>query len=380
MPSTSSAVSRRSASTISPSAFTAGRSPTSRRTSPAGPSSGRSCEPSPCTDLLDLEEGTPGGSLVSPEVAAEGLHRHALADRVLGVEAAPSSSRSRRSRGRPGTTSGCRRRCRGRRAPAAPRGRSGPRSRPAITGIQNDAMISATDPQRSNGGVRQETCSKPPSRSSTFEPSERYSVEPPAGTSNMRLTRSAMRSPSPSSTKPRILPPCSRRAAASWRAPRTRRRAVARASAGAASPDRGLGSTWTTPVMLSAASMPEITAASTQPPSMPFLVQSPASARFSKPLCPDGSRCFDRARGRQHVALAGGDVGAPVLGVEALRRRSPPALVDEHAPSRTTRPAAARAATASAMSFSMKSIAWRLTRAVASSGVSPLTSSSTPQK
>ena len=45
--------------------------------------------------------------------------------------------------------------------------------RPAITGIQNEAMISATDPQRSNGGVRQETRSKPPRSSSTFEPSER---------------------------------------------------------------------------------------------------------------------------------------------------------------------------------------------------------------
>ncbi len=44
---------------------------------------------------------------------------------------------------------------------------------PAITGIQNEAMISATEPQRSNGGVRQETRSKPPSSSSTFEPSER---------------------------------------------------------------------------------------------------------------------------------------------------------------------------------------------------------------
>ena len=49
--------------------------------------------------------------------------------------------------------------------------------------------------------------------------------------------------------------------------------------------------------MLSAASMPEMTAASTQPPSMPLRVQSPASARFSKPLWPDGSRCFTEPAG-----------------------------------------------------------------------------------
>ena len=49
----------------------------------------------------------------------------------------------------------------------------GPRSLPAITGIQNEAMISATDPQRSNGGVRQETRSNPPRSSSTFEPHAR---------------------------------------------------------------------------------------------------------------------------------------------------------------------------------------------------------------
>ena len=42
-----------------------------------------------------------------------------------------------------------------------------------MTGTQNEAMISATDPQRSNGGVRHETRSKPPTRSSTFDPSER---------------------------------------------------------------------------------------------------------------------------------------------------------------------------------------------------------------
>ena len=65
----------------------------------------------------------------------------------------------------------------------------------------------------------------------------------------------------------------------------------------------------------------------------------------------------------------------------ASKRSAPLAPASSTSTSQSNDPSACRASGHSvAMSFSMKSSAWPLTRAVASSGVSPSTSSSTPQK
>ena len=73
--------------------------------------------------------------------------------------------------------------------------------------MKNDACVSRTAPQRSNGGVREVTRAKSPTSSITRELNERYSSPRPAGTLNIRLTRLAMRAPSPRRSSPRSRPP-----------------------------------------------------------------------------------------------------------------------------------------------------------------------------
>ena len=185
---------------------------------------------------------------------------------------------------------------------------------------------------------------------------------------------------SPSSSRPWSRPP-------SQRERRRRRRAAAELDVGrqlarlrlAASGCSCRGSTRSSPVIAAPRRMPEITAASTQPPSMPLLVQSPASVRLAKPESPEGSRCSTDAGGREHVALPRRDVGAPVLGVEA-RRAGAVVAVDERVPVEARRsPAASGQSTP--RSRSTNSIAFCLhARRSACAWVSPARSSSTPQK
>ena len=93
--------------TTSPSAF---RSSTvaGRAGGPAAsrPERARGRRPVPCRAADTLQEGAPVGTLVTPEVTAEGLDPHVVADPVAGDRSAPSSSRSRRSRARPGSDIG----------------------------------------------------------------------------------------------------------------------------------------------------------------------------------------------------------------------------------------------------------------------------------
>ena len=96
------------------------------------------------------------------------------------------------------------------------------------------------------------------------------------------------------------------------------------------------GTTVGSPVIARAASMPEMTAASTQPPSIPLRVQSPASSRLAKPESPERQAVLDRAGGREHVALRARCWRAST-GSRSAAGRSPFVAVDQRRPSRTRR-------------------------------------------
>jgi hypothetical protein len=123
--------------------------------------------------------------------------------------------------------------------------------------------------------------------------------------------------------------------------------------------------------------MPEMTAASTQPPSIPLLVQSPASVRFVKPDSPDGRRCSTDPAGVSTYCSQG---------VTFARQYCESKRAGPAPPSRSTStfqsnaPPLAAFGQSTPRSFSTKSIAFALTRSVAPGGVSSSRSSRTPQK
>ena len=100
-----------------------------------------------------------------------------------------------------------------------------------------------------------------------------------------------MRWLSPRMTKPRNRPPSLRNGGGVVARPPNSTYAGSSTGAGRSQRDSRPGITAPTPLMRAAASIPETTAASTQPPSIPLRVQSPARDRFSKPDSSEGRRC-----------------------------------------------------------------------------------------
>ena len=204
---------------------------------------------------------------------------------------------------------------------------SGPR-----TGTQTATWSSFTVPRLTNLGSSELTVRIRPQVSITCSPNAWKRTLPPDGSLKTRSQSRSSFSPSHRAQKPWSV-------ASSHRygdgivvsPPNSTYLAVVAAQPSSASQPVVPGTVAGWPEIARAASRPEATAASMQPPSMPFRVQSPASARLRKPDVVRRQAVRRRAREGGHVLVARVRVRAPVLAVEALFP-DPGVRIEQHVP------------------------------------------------